>query len=1430
MLITPQAAASSLTSYFTFKEQMPFRNSFQANKGKHSLSQKRHNISRKPRAEGKIVKSSQQSEGRSIIQQHHSNKASVMQTVSGKGSSFNVSVQDYVQAKHSRVNSAETRRKRSKRRTSNEVDYEIVQGESEIETPQDPPKMQEKEGRLNILDTQKHLDHALKSYPLKDSKLESTLSGGSSGQGSLNLTLLKNQTKTQPRNAKQIDQQPYSTTVRSNPAFHDTNQDMGLLSMGDQSDQKSGTHSSEIHLREENMQLRMEILKLKKALFMKADPYREGNKAGNYNPLQSSLELANKEISTLSSNYQEPPEDSQQYQFERKYIPYESSLRTPLSKVMAEDICEEASFHSNENVSAKDNTNHIQSARLGHVTFNRHDFLGRQHMSTVDEMKEETETKEHETQERCANNYFREHRDSLVNQEFVERNFDDRKVSEIFEKKRHYEQEIEVLKRDLELIELEEKRIKSKLFEKSIQDLYPSHSSNFERGLLKEKYPNNEIAIMRQERVSQNIEEEQRRQNIDIAFDSFIEKRVQADPLQEVIQKKDQSFPIRREVSYSNIENTENQRIWQPPSFCNSQLQSIRLSQVEGQEERIKRMQQQQASDSLGSQQEAPPSEQTFCRTRGRVRRSRASQQSKTQISNHGALQETHYQHDFEEGSGRLNTDMIDRIFEDPKVQSQFQCLDDQEPMIVSLLTENAKESSFKLHRLQETSIPNHNNEQYMRSDCEVPQFKSSQQIAPELKHGIKGVLQQFEQSYGYGGQQQHDQMQQLHRHYIGDGLRQSKESSALSKKDTGPARLSTIKEDDSPEFGTHHQFHPYDPTYSRSQLQGYPQLQGQKALKKPISNYNLQLNLNYIEQSQRLSGYQKKQPPSYDALSKLKVASKKSNKQNQLIGKSPLTSQQQSVAQIPIKKKKATYNLNQLDEKLSRSVSPYSIKAPQRISHPGYSTQMSTIVNRAYEDVLKRRSKEGSLLAQYSQTLIPSSQQIEGYCSKKQLKQAPGCKNKKNTKGKENYLSQQNQYPLASRNAAKDFINTSVQQNNRALNQKQTYLQPSSTSILTSNSFISKASQKARSYTRSKSKSQKRAKEVQEEQYDLLWSMQVVNKRNNIIKQREDRNKRKYEQKMAKIEEIQRRKSQEINERKQRQRSPTTMMPTIMSEFESTPYSHHNLQLDRYSGYNTLPVPSYVQSTSARTPKQPSTPIMIEVPQQYQNAYHPQKVDVKFPQTTNISLNISGYNTTNIVSLQNSSKKSIARTPDITLKKTPLSSNNFSDKQFDSGCVNASTYLSNSRPQPVYQHSYKSSSSGTAVVAANQPSTLLPRNGFQVLDQRSSHSMVSSSSIRQHSRSNSGVPKMNTEKRLKGASRIGRKNKLSYNSPLFLIQESDMMRQFLSQQEVSDFSQAVVGGPRQHVKNAPSAPTQQRQHSYERQQVRRLEPIVEDL
>lgn len=39
--------------------------------------------------------------------------------------------------------------------------------------------------------------------------------------------------------------------------------------------------------------------------------------------------------------------------------------------------------------------------------------------------------------------------------------------SSIYEQKRHYEQEIEVLKKDLEAIEIEEQRIKMKLSEQS---------------------------------------------------------------------------------------------------------------------------------------------------------------------------------------------------------------------------------------------------------------------------------------------------------------------------------------------------------------------------------------------------------------------------------------------------------------------------------------------------------------------------------------------------------------------------------------------------------------------------------------------------------------------------------------------------------------------------------------------------------------------------------------------------------------------------------------------------------------------------------------------------------------------------------------------------------------------------------------------------
>lgn len=58
--------------------------------------------------------------------------------------------------------------------------------------------------------------------------------------------------------------------------MQDTNQELNgllLLSIYDQSDNKSqtcNTVTAENQLREENIQLRMEIIKLKKALFMKS--------------------------------------------------------------------------------------------------------------------------------------------------------------------------------------------------------------------------------------------------------------------------------------------------------------------------------------------------------------------------------------------------------------------------------------------------------------------------------------------------------------------------------------------------------------------------------------------------------------------------------------------------------------------------------------------------------------------------------------------------------------------------------------------------------------------------------------------------------------------------------------------------------------------------------------------------------------------------------------------------------------------------------------------------------------------------------------------------------------------------------------------------------------------------------------------------------
>lgn len=83
------------------------------------------------------------------------------------------------------------------------------------------------------------------------------------------------------------------------------------------------------------MLLRMEVVKLKKALFMKS------------------------QVSSFNVDHLEPTED-----------------RRESNRYLIDDA-----YEAVEEVPRN-------------VTFNKHDFLGRQHMSTVDELKEETETRE----------------------------------------------------------------------------------------------------------------------------------------------------------------------------------------------------------------------------------------------------------------------------------------------------------------------------------------------------------------------------------------------------------------------------------------------------------------------------------------------------------------------------------------------------------------------------------------------------------------------------------------------------------------------------------------------------------------------------------------------------------------------------------------------------------------------------------------------------------------------------------------------------------------------------------------------------------------------------------------------------------------------------------------------------------------------------
>ena len=91
-------------------------------------------------------------------------------------------------------------------------------------------------------------------------------------------------------------------------------------------------------------------------------------------------------------------------------------------------------------------------------------------------------------------------------------------MSSVFEQKRHYEQEIEVLKQDLEVIEQEEHRIKLKLYEKTSIS-HNDHEIKV-RTALKD----------RSNKIEQDICLRLNEGPINIAFDSFLEKKASEQP------------------------------------------------------------------------------------------------------------------------------------------------------------------------------------------------------------------------------------------------------------------------------------------------------------------------------------------------------------------------------------------------------------------------------------------------------------------------------------------------------------------------------------------------------------------------------------------------------------------------------------------------------------------------------------------------------------------------------------------------------------------------------------------------------------------------------------------------------------------------------------------------------------------------------------
>jgi hypothetical protein len=93
------------------------------------------------------------------------------------------------------------------------------------------------------------------------------------------------------------------------------------------------------------------------------------------------------------------------------------------------------------------------------------------------------------------------------------------------------------------------------------------------------------------------------------------------------------------------------------------------------------------------------------------------------------------------------------------------------------------------------------------------------------------------------------------------------------------------------------------------------------------------------------------------------------------------------------------------------------------------------------------------------------------------------------------------------------------------------------------------------------------------------------------LMRQKEDSLRKKIEDKMSRIEEFQRRKEQQNEERKNRSKSKSPGNATIggvvttMSEFECTPYSQSKIMLFERHGLNTIQ-PSATQSSAVRSPR----------------------------------------------------------------------------------------------------------------------------------------------------------------------------------------------------------------------------------------------------